>query len=478
MLVLRNVRLVDPTRGETAPAPVDLRLERGRFTAIAPTGTLAGEALDARGRFALPGLIDCHVHVTGVFLPDLPRARDVPWMPAQVALNLRASLESGVTTVRDLMAPLRPVLRLRDRARDPASGWPRIVCSGPMLTVPGGYPDFVPPDTPASRAVLGPLRIDLRSPREARRWVDRLAAARVDLIKVGFSSRAYDRGRTPMAAPSRELMTAIADAAHRHNLPVAVHHTWAADLRRLVELPFDTLEHLTLDEELDDALADAVAARRAPVTTNLEVFGFIDQAQEHLARLEAGRGAFLPEPRRIIDEALRAITGGGSPHPHFFVDGLRGATTRQGRNLARLAERGVLIGAATDAGTNLTFGSLPDELVHMTRAGLTPAAALRAATVDAARLLGRHDLGAIAPGARADLVLYDEDPLASIEALRRPVAVFRDGRLVAGGLDGALAPLRARPPGVRSVARAAVHLCAGPALSRLRRALALVSRWG
>lgn len=138
----------------------------------------------------------------------------------------------------------------------------------------------------------------------------------------------------------------------------------------------------------------------------------------------------------------------------------------------RLVERGVRVGAATDAGTNLCFGSLPDELVHMTRAGMTPLAALRAATVDAAAILRRDDLGAVAPGRRADLVLYDDDPLRSIDALRRPAAVVRDGVLVAGSLGGSPAETGPDRRGLRYVARAALHLAAGPALERLRAARA------
>lgn len=476
-MLFTNVRRVDLSRGGSEL--VDVLVEQGRVTQVRPglarSGPSSGlESVDAGGRYALPGLIDCHVHVTGVFTPDIPRARDLAWIPAQVALNLRASLESGVTTMRDLMAPLRAMLRLRARAADPRSGWPRMLCSGPMLTVPGGYPDFVPPDTRAGRAIIGPLRVDLRSVREARRWVDQLHDERVDVIKVGFSSRAYDRGKTPMAAPSRELMVAIVEQAHRHDLPVAVHHTWAADLKRLVDLPFDTLEHLTLDEEIDDRTADALAARKVPVTTNLEVFGFIDEAREHLERVRAGTRALVPQANKHIDEALAKIVAGDNPHPAFFVEGLKGATTRQGRNLMKLVDRGVMIGAATDAGTNLCFGSLPDELVHMTRAGMTPLAAIRSATVDAATMLRQGELGEIAVGKRGDLVLYDEDPVARIEAVRRPVAVVRDGLLVAGALGGALAVTGPTRKGLRYVARAALHMAAGPAIERLRAARAML----
>jgi len=96
-------------------------------------------------------------------------------------------------------------------------------------------------------------------------------------------------------------------------------------------------------------------------------------------------------------------------------------------NLKRLVDRGISIGAATDAGVHMFLGILPEELCRMSRGGIPPVRALRSATVDAARILRIDDAGRIRSGFRADLVLYGDDPLADMEALKTPELVMRDG---------------------------------------------------
>lgn len=440
-LLLRNVRLVKPEEGATDRATSDISIRGGRIADVAPAGLMAADgarAIDAGGRFAMPGMINCHCHLAGVFLPAVPTTsqliRSLRWIPKQIDLNLRTELASGVTTVRDLMAPLRIIKYLRSRAQDPKSAYPRILCSGPMLTVPGGYPPHVPPDRRVGRALMGPLRVELRSAGDAGRWVDRLAREGVDWIKIGFSSRGYDDAGTPLPAMSKALFEAVVSRAHDRGLPVAVHHTWLADLHRLVELPFDTLEHLPLGGDIGEELANRIAKRELPVTTNLESFAFLDRLPEYLSEVENGRAPLLPAPRRAMAGMFRGLTAGKSPGQIFGLDALRGGADQMAANLQRLVASGVLVGAATDAGTHVFFGSLPVELRHMARAGMAPAAVLRAATSDAARLLGRSDLGGIAPGLRADLVLCDDDPLANLERLGDPALVVRDGVAIAGGL--------------------------------------------
>ncbi len=441
-LLLRNIRVVNPDKGVSDHRLSDIRIEGGRFVDIAPTKRLpvdAARVIDCGERYALPGLIDCHCHMAGVFLPDIPSTLQLVghlrWIPKQLHLNLRAQSKSGVTTVRDMMAPLRLILYLRSRSDKPKYRYPRILCCGPMLTVPGGYPAFVPTDTRVSRFIVGPLRAELYQERDAIRWVDRLEKAGVDCIKIGYSTRSYNDAASPLQTLSEKLFRTVVDRAHHHGLPVAVHHTWLKDLGRLASLPFDTLEHIPLDGDLPDDIAEQIAERGLPVTTNLESFAFLDQAERHLERLVKKEAPLLRIPSRSLEGMLRQIIAGRSPNPHFGLDSLKGAAEQMASNLKRLADHGVVIAAATDAGTNLMFGSLPDEIRHMVSAGLTPAAALRAATSDAARTLRLPDLGKIAPDYRADLALYDRDPLANIDNLTTPALVLRDGVPIAGSIS-------------------------------------------
>lgn len=311
---LCRVRLVNPETGRTDEQESDVQIEKGRIAEIAPAGELAVspglEVIEGQGWYAAPGLINCHVHSCGFFKTEIPGVSDLGWVLRQIGLNYRASLLSGVTTFRDMAAPLRLILHMRDRARDPGSGYPKLVCCGPILTVANGYPPHVPPDLAWMRALLGPLRVELENPSDAAAWVDRLAEARVDWIKIGYSSMRYDAARTPLATPSPELWTAIVDRAHQHNLPVAVHHTWLKDLQKLANLPFDTLEHLTGDRDIDPATLDKIAQRRLPCTTNLEVFDMLDHPEKTLAKIQAGTAPLMPQAQTSMLKLLAEIQAG------------------------------------------------------------------------------------------------------------------------------------------------------------------------
>ncbi|HUT54108.1 MAG TPA: amidohydrolase family protein [bacterium] len=440
--LLKRVRLVDPETGRSDERASDIRMEHGRILEIAPAGELASggmAVIEGHGRFALPGLIDCHVHSCGFFMTEMPGAGDFPWMLRQIGLNYRASLASGVTTFRDMAAPLKLILIMRDRTRDPRSGYPKLKCCGPILTVANGYPPHVPPDEAWMRALLGALRVELHDRRDAEKWVDRLAQAGVDWIKIAYSSMKYDAARSVLAVPSPELFRAIVERAHHHDIPVAVHHTWLKDLQKLADLPFDTLEHLTGDQDIDPATLDKLAGRGLPITTNLEVFDMIVHPEKTRARIEAGDAPLMPKAQKCLLKLLDDIEKGEDlyvlkpPILLFGIKSLLGTADQEARNLKLLHGHGIRIGAATDAGLPLPFGSLPHEMCHMGRAGLPPAAVLRSATSDAARLLRIDDIGRIKNGFQADIVLYDSDPLMDLEALKRPGLVIRDGVVASGG---------------------------------------------
>ena len=435
-LVIRNIRLVDLDKGHTPEQPSDITIEKGRIFRIAPAGAIPLDGLkviDGRGRFALPGLIDCHIHICGIFLTELPRISDFTWLTRQICLNHRAHLRSGVTLVRDMMAPLRISLFFRSLSEDPCSGFPRVLCAGPMLTVAEGYPPYVPKDRFLHRVSTGPLRLELENNKDAVLWVDRLARAGVDWIKLGFQSAAFDTARTPISKPSVELFRTIVDRAHHHDLPVAVHHYWLQDLRELVELPFDTLEHITEDGDIDDSTLDKMAERELPVTTDLEQSAFSHEPHKYLQMIDQGTAHLLPKPRRHLERLLRDVAAGRDvyglkPRRKLMeLQFIKEMLFQKMRNLKKLSDHHIRIGAATDSGVHMCMGLLPHELCRMVRAGMSNAQVLRAATINAAKLLRIHDVGRINPGFRGDLVLYEDDPLEEIETIKKPEFVMRDG---------------------------------------------------
>lgn len=432
-LLVTDVDCLDP-RDASLRRGVDLLVDEGRIQAIAPAGQLRapGATLIAgEGRTALPGLIDAHLHALGTYSMAPPGPADLPEVPDQIGRNLRVLVRSGVTTVRDLGSPLRLALLLRRLAAEGRIDAPRILTSGPILTVPGGYPLFIP-SLPAPLAlVLGQLRHDLRSERAARRVVDSVAAAGVDVVKVMYTGADYDDSRTPIPRMPDEWLRAIVERAHHHNLGVAVHQVWQRDLEALLELPFDFLEHLSIDAPMTERDVRRVVGRRLPVTTTLMTYGIRDFAAELERMVEENRGGrWAPRARRGLLGPVRELAAGRFEVPYIGRRVIETGMTHQLASLARLRKAGALVMAGTDQGGAVTpCGCLAWELRSMTRAGLGPAEALRLATSEPAVLLGLPELGFLAPGHPADLILTRGNPAEDLGALDHVELVVRDGRI-------------------------------------------------
>ncbi|MDY0001132.1 MAG: amidohydrolase family protein, partial [Polyangia bacterium] len=337
----------------------------------------------------------------------------------------------GVTTVRDLGSPLRLVLWLRGLASEGRIDSPRILTSGPILSVPGGYPLFMPPLPAPLAMLLGQLRVDLSSPRQAMREVDALAERGVDVVKAMYTGADYDDARTPMPLLSDVLLRTIAERAHHHGLPVAVHQVWRAELDRLLELPFDTLEHLSIDAPMTPGDVERIVVRGLPVSTTLMTYGIRDFAQELLALVEENQGRrWAPRARQGLLGPVRELARGTFQVPYIGRRVIETGMTHQIVSLGRLREAGARVIAGTDQGGAVTpCGCISWELRAITRAGFSAAQALRMATSEPAAVLGLPELAHLAPGHPADLILTRGNPAEDLGALERVDLVVRDGRI-------------------------------------------------
>jgi imidazolonepropionase-like amidohydrolase len=430
-LLLRRLAILDPATGSLAERQ-DLLVEDGLVRAIAPSGRLRPSpalCVDLDGCTAVPGLIDCHLHVSGVYLDHLPGSRDTAWIARQVRSNLRSLVRSGVTTVRDMGGPLHLTRLLRRLAASSRIESPRLLVPGPALTCPGGYPAFLPATSPLLACTLGPIRADIDDLRGARAWVDRVARCGVDFVKVAYTSRDYDDAETPIPRLRREIVRAIVERAHHHGLRVAVHCIFADDLEDLIHLPFDTLEHVPIDRAIDARLADAIAARGVPVTTTLMTYGIIDFAGEleELLRCDPER-RFERAPLESLRRFVAEIRGGTFRIPFIGRRVIETGMSHMLANVALLRRAGALVVVGTDSGGAITpCGKIAWELRSLVRAGCTPLEALRAATSDAAKAIGRPELGAIAPGRPADVLVCRGDPAQDLGAIEAVEMVVRDG---------------------------------------------------
>jgi imidazolonepropionase-like amidohydrolase len=317
---------------------------------------------------AMPGLIDAHVHLA---LGGADR---------DGALK---TLRAGFTTVRDLGSTGGAGIALRDAIARGETKGPRMIVAGAGIGGPGGACDAV---------FAGEGRVT--TAREATAIVDAQAAAGVDVIKIctggGVLPQAADRDVTEL---DPAIIRAVVDAAKRHGLRVAAH------------------------AEGPTAIGNAVAAGVA----SIEHGGFIDPANVAAMR---ERGVVWVATLYRIDATLAQL-----------AEGPQKTAIAEGRTLAFAHAKaafaaGVPVALGTDA-IVIPHGDNARELGALVEAGLSPAAAIRAATIDAARLLD-VPAGTLAAGALADVIAVRGDPLANVAALREVLFVMKGGSVVTG----------------------------------------------
>jgi imidazolonepropionase-like amidohydrolase len=433
--VIHSATVINPNSGEVL-TDHDIYIERGIITKIEPSKQgVAPKGLDATGLFAIPGLIDSHVHSLGFMDEDIPGIFDLRWMFRQQTRNLTAYLHSGVTTIRDMGSAL---YLIRNKSRNSAHlkiEAPRILYAGPLFTVPQGYPHYLPHLPFFLEWITGPVRIDLKEKSGASQvetQVDKVVAAGASCIKVGYQSEKYDETHTKIPIISLPLLDMLVRYAHKHGRPVAIHHTFRKDLQNLLssDIPFDSLEHLTTDEELSNEEVENIVQRGIPVSTTLSTYGIIHHVDELEALIHQEPERFEPKPTRFFQQMFDAVRTDGTPMRNMTKNYLKTALGFMSRNLKKLMTTGGKIVFATDTGIMSPPGCPLWELKDMIRAGMTPLETLKSATNIAADVIGMPELGRLELNKVADIVFLHKNPLENIKAVGDVAAVIRDGFLV------------------------------------------------
>ncbi|MFG0282838.1 MAG: amidohydrolase family protein, partial [Phycisphaerales bacterium JB039] len=355
-----------------------------------------------RDKYVLPGLIDCHVHLTGQMVPmQLRLRRMIQEGPAHGAIDgvvyAERTLMAGFTTVRNVGAAGGADFALRDRIAEGVIPGPRILAAGDGISVTGGHGDPTNGVWPAF-AVQPTVEEDgvADGPAAMRRAVRAQVKAGADLIKLASTGGVLSNTAAGVDQQMfADEIEAIVQAAHMMGRKVACHAHGADGIKAALRAGVDSIEHGTY---LDDECIDLFRRTGAYLVPTI-----------HAGKTVAERAA----------------------DPEYFSPAIREKAAAVGpqiqSSLGKAYRAGVKIAFGTDVGVG-AHGDNAREFVYMREAGMPAMDCLVSATVSAADLCGMADqIGTIEPGKLADIIAVDGDPLADIGVLMDVRFVMKGG---------------------------------------------------
>jgi imidazolonepropionase-like amidohydrolase len=394
-VAIKAGRLIDTKTGAVINNAFIL-IEGDKITAAGPNVTVPAEVevIDLKDKTILPGLIDCHTHITsqpGNYYEDI--FRKSPIDAAVIAhIYARRTLDAGFTTVRDVGAGEFIDVALRNAINRGDLAGPRMQVATLTVGATGGHGDTNGFSPYLKFGGFSGLADGVDEIRKLVRFEIKHGA---DLIKILATAGVLSEEES-VGAPqfSQEEMNAIVEEAKMWGKRVAAHAHGAEGIKRAVRAGVTSIEHGSL---IDDE--------------------GVKLMKEH--------GTYLVADIYNDDYILAEFAKLGYPEKIIEKERIVGRTQRE--NFQKAAKAGVKIAYGTDAGV-YPHGWNAKQFAHMVKWGLTPIQAIQAATINAADLLGWNDkVGAIAPGAFADIIAVDGDPLRDVTELEQVKFVMKGG---------------------------------------------------
>jgi imidazolonepropionase-like amidohydrolase len=382
-LVIRGDRIAEVRDGHMAP----------------PAGA---KLIDLSTRFVLPGLIDSHVHLdsdaggTAALVEGL--TNNAPEITLRTLANARKTLEAGFTTVRNMGDGSGATLAIRNAAARGELMAPRIVDAGQPISTTSGHMDATLSLAEELHAAVP--QENLCDGADACRRAVRLQVRRgADVIKIATTGGVNSRIGSGLGAQMfDDEAKAIIETAKLYGKKVAVHAHGADGINMALSAGAASIEHGTM---LDD----------------------------ESVRLFKRGGAYLVPTLSTVNGYLERLAADPNAYSADVLPKIKWRIGITGKNLERAHPAGVKIAFGTDAGVS-KHGRNADEFELLVRHGMTPAAAIQAATTNAADLLGLGaEVGSLEPGKRADLIAVTGDPTRDVAVLKRVGFVMKDGRI-------------------------------------------------
>lgn len=399
IVLIKAGRLIDVRAGRVLTDQAIL-IEGDRIKQVGTAQSVQAPAgarvIDLSNATVLPGLIDCHTHLT--FDPSHMGYSSLGISTPREALygakHAKLTLEAGVTTVRNVGAKGYADIALRDAINAGDVPGPRIDASGPSIGVTGGHCDeslLAPEFHHKADGVADGVSAVMQKTRE-------IAKYGADCIKICATGGVLSKGDSPEATQfNDEEIRAIVIEAHRLGRKVAAHAHGAAGIKQAVLAGVDSIEHGSF---IDD---EAIRLMKEKGTYLVPTLYLADWFLENYQRMRVPE--FMVEKAKVVMPAAR-------------------------QNIARAFKAGVKVAFGTDAAV-YPHGLNGREFAVMVKLGLTPMQSIQAATFNAADLLGWSDrVGSLEPGRFADIIAVNGDPTSDVSVLEHVVFVMKGGQVV------------------------------------------------
>jgi imidazolonepropionase-like amidohydrolase len=384
---------------------VILVLTGDRIKSIEP-GTFAipagAKVTDLSSDYVLPGLIDCHTHLGARAdkYDPINSFKGTPFTHAYASVvNAQRTLDAGFTSVRDVGSLPFMAVDLRNAINEGLIPGPRIVASGPPLSITGGHGDLNN-YSPETRVTMFPEERDFSiadGPEEIRQTIRAQVKYGVDVIKILASGGVLSKGDQPGAPQyTFEELKMAADTAHATGRKIAAHAHGTQSIKDAINAGIDSIEHASLVD--DEGI-----------------------------RLAKAHGTYFVMDIYDDDYILGKAKDFGIQEEMLGKERMVGKLQRE--NFRKAFQAGVKMAFGTDAGV-YPHGDNAKQFHYMVMYGMTPAQAIQAATRNAADLIGRaSDVGVLSPGHYADLIALKEDPLQRVEVLEHVPFVMKGGAI-------------------------------------------------